>query len=177
MLARAARCPACLVIGLDANAAGMADASRRAAAKPSRGGRPNALFVAASAEAPPAELLNRADVLTITFPWGSLLRGALGHDDAVTAGVASLLAPTGSIEMLMSLEPRDRGPAATVDDDLLRQACAAWRRAGVDILDVAPASAADLITSASSWARRLATGRDRQSWCLRGVRRGVEPSG
>jgi hypothetical protein len=31
--------------------------------------------------------------MTITFPWGSLLRGVLGHDEAALSGVASLLAP------------------------------------------------------------------------------------
>ena len=42
--------PDTLVIGVDANAAGMAEASRRAAR---RGALPNALFVVAAAEHPP----------------------------------------------------------------------------------------------------------------------------
>ena len=50
MLAAAAAEPATLVIGVDANAAGMAESSRRAA----RGGAlPNALFAVAAAEHPP----------------------------------------------------------------------------------------------------------------------------
>jgi 16S rRNA (adenine(1408)-N(1))-methyltransferase len=174
VLARASRCPDCLVIGLDANAAGLAEASRRAAAKPSRGGRPNALFVVASAEAPPAELLTRAHLVTIAFPWGSLLRGALGHDEKVTAGVAGLLAETAAIEMLLSLEPRDGGPAPTLDDALREQARDAWGRAGVDIIEAAPLSAEALATASSTWARRLRAGRDRQAWRLLGVRRVVE---
>ena len=56
MLAAAAAQPDRLVVGVDANAAGMATASRRAAARPARGGLPNALFVLAAAEALPAEL-------------------------------------------------------------------------------------------------------------------------
>src|SRR3982750_3310516 len=31
--------------------------------------------------------------MTINFPWGSLLRGVLGHDEAALAGVGTLLAP------------------------------------------------------------------------------------
>ena len=50
VLAAAARSPDTLVIGLDANAAGMFDASRRAAR---RGALPNALFAVAAAEHPP----------------------------------------------------------------------------------------------------------------------------
>jgi len=52
-LAAAAAQPERLVIGLDADAAAMATASRRAAAKAGRGGLPNALFVVAPIEALP----------------------------------------------------------------------------------------------------------------------------
>ena len=50
VLASAAEDPDTLVIGVDANAAGMAEASRRAMR---RGARPNALFAVAAAEHPP----------------------------------------------------------------------------------------------------------------------------
>ena len=50
MLAAAAACPETLTIGVDANAAGMAEVSRRAAR---RGALPNALFAVAAAEHPP----------------------------------------------------------------------------------------------------------------------------
>lgn len=50
VLAAASASPDALVVGVDANAAGMAAASRRAAR---RGALPNALFAAAAAEHPP----------------------------------------------------------------------------------------------------------------------------
>jgi 16S rRNA (adenine(1408)-N(1))-methyltransferase len=50
VLAAAARRPDVLAIGVDANAAGMAEASRRASR---RGALPNALFAVAAAEHPP----------------------------------------------------------------------------------------------------------------------------
>jgi 16S rRNA (adenine(1408)-N(1))-methyltransferase len=50
VLALARARPDTLVIGVDANAAGMAEASRRAAR---RGTLPNALFAVAAAEHPP----------------------------------------------------------------------------------------------------------------------------
>ena len=71
---------------------------RRDARPPARGGRPNALFVVAAAEAPPRELIGLADEVRILFPWGSLLRGVLGQDNrllvptALVGGGAFLLA-------------------------------------------------------------------------------------
>jgi 16S rRNA (adenine(1408)-N(1))-methyltransferase len=50
VLAAAAARPDTLVIGVDANAAGMTEAARRAAR---RGALPNALFAVAAAEHPP----------------------------------------------------------------------------------------------------------------------------
>jgi 16S rRNA (adenine(1408)-N(1))-methyltransferase len=50
VLAAAAASPDTLVVGVDANAAGMAEASRRAAR---RSALPNALFAVAAAEHPP----------------------------------------------------------------------------------------------------------------------------
>ena len=68
----------------------MAEASRRAARSARRGGLPNARFVVAAAEAPPAELgvscSRRADH---RLPWGSLLRGSLAIDGVAAAGIAS----------------------------------------------------------------------------------------
>jgi 16S rRNA (adenine(1408)-N(1))-methyltransferase len=43
----------------------------------------------------------------VQFPWGSLLRGILGHEDAVLAGVAQLLAPGAEGVVLLSVVPRD----------------------------------------------------------------------
>jgi 16S rRNA (adenine(1408)-N(1))-methyltransferase len=77
VLATAAACPDRLVIGVDANAAAMADAARKATArsgkpgkpgKPGRGGLPNALFVVAAVEALPVELAGVADLVTAHFP-------------------------------------------------------------------------------------------------------------
>jgi 16S rRNA (adenine(1408)-N(1))-methyltransferase len=98
-----------LVVGVDANAAAMATASRRAAAKPSRGGLPNALFVVAAAEALPNELDGVADLVTVHFPWGSLLRGLLAVDPAIMAGLTRVLRPGGSLRLLVSATVRDRG--------------------------------------------------------------------
>src|SRR5215218_5641208 len=49
--------------------------------------------------------------MTFNFPWASLLRGVLGHDDTVLAGVSALAAPGATISALVSVVPRDGVPA------------------------------------------------------------------
>ena len=67
VLRRAAAEPSALVIGIDAAASAMAEASRRA----DRRGPTNALFLAAGVEALSASpLAGRADLVTVTVPVG-----------------------------------------------------------------------------------------------------------
>ena len=106
-LALAAAEPTTLVIGVDADAASMAETSRRAARPAHRGGRPNLLFVVAAAEAPPMELLGLADEVRILFPWGSLLRGLLGRDERVARGIAALARPGARVRATVSITSRD----------------------------------------------------------------------
>ena len=113
MLTAAAAEPDTLVVGVDANAAAMAEASRRAARRPDRGGLANALFVVAAAEALPAGLDGLADRVTVHFPWGSLLRGLLAADPAVLGGLARVLRPGATLSMLVSATDRDRSARVT----------------------------------------------------------------
>jgi 16S rRNA (adenine(1408)-N(1))-methyltransferase len=135
-----------LIVGVDANAEAMATASRRAAAKPSRGGLPNAVFVVAAAEALPTELDGVADVVTVHFPWGSLLRGLLGADAATMTGLTRVLRPGATLQMLLSSTDRDRG-------------------AGVAPIQAATLAA--LAESYASWGKRLGAGTRRPAWLLR----------
>src|SRR5262245_64561053 len=95
----------------------MAELSRRAARPERKGGRPNALFILAAAEALPAELTGLADAVEVRFPWGSLLRGVLGADEGVAAGVVGLLKPGGGLEMLLAPAARDRLEGLPTDPD------------------------------------------------------------
>lgn len=162
---RARREPQTLVVGLDANAAGMAEVSRRAAASSSRGGVPNAMFVAAAAEHPPAELFELADEVTVQFPWGSLLRGALALDDSVAAGLAALVRPGGRLVITISIADRD-GLGLPSLDEPREVACLAerWSGFGLDLTEIRSASGDELRSTRSSWARRLAAGGDRPVW-------------
>ncbi len=157
VLATAAANPGRLVIGIDPVAGALAEASRRAAAPPRKGGLPNALFVAAAAESLPAGLDAVAGLVTVNLPWGSLLRGALALDEAAAAGIACLTAPGGRVELLLAPAERDRlaGDVSVerrLDGDSLADD---WRRHGLSLVDARPASAAELAATATTWAKRL----------------------
>ena len=165
VLARARAEPRSLVLGVDAAAAAMNETSRRA----SRRGPPNVLFLAAGAESLAGTVLaGTVDLVTVTFPWGSLLRGVLGLDAAALAGVAALVAPGGRVEVLASVVPLDgvEGIAsldATCEPEIRR----AWSPLGFHLVSMRPATTADIAASGSSWARRLRATRDaRVVWRL-----------
>jgi len=156
VLAAAAREPATLVLGLDANAASMAESSRRAARSARKGGFPNAGFVVAAAEAPPSELAGAADLVTVRFPWGSLLRGVVGRDDPVAAGLATLVADRGALELLLAPIERDGlDGMPTSTDGLAAGAAAAFGGHGFDVDSVCEPADAEIRATGSTWARRL----------------------
>jgi len=159
VLATAATEPAGLAIGIDANAASMAEVSRRAARSPAKGGQPNALFLLGAAEAIPEELHGIADLVTVQLPWGSLLRGCLGQDDAVAAGVASLLRPGGTLELLLAPAERDRLDGFPTElAGVAAAASNAFATYGLSVIEARPATAAEILASHSTWARRLLAG-------------------
>ena len=167
-LARARTEPGSLVIGIDANAAAMAESSRRAS-RGRDGSRPNALFLAHAAEALPGLLAGVADLVTVTMPWGSLLRGVLGLDPAALRGIASIVAPDGIIRVVASVTPADGVTGRTsLDVDAGPDIAAAWATVGFELVSMRPLAREDLAAIRSSWARRLG---DRPIWRFELVRR------
>jgi 16S rRNA (adenine(1408)-N(1))-methyltransferase len=178
VLATAAAQPDRLVVGVDANAAAMATASRRAGAAPRRGGLPNALFVLAAAEALPCELDGVADLVTVHFPWGSLLRGLLGADPAVMTGVVRVLRPGGTLAVLLSSTARDRGAGvAPIGAATLAALAGPYARWGLTVTQVRPARPADVAAAHSSWGKRLGAGAQRPAWVLRARKDAPSPRG
>jgi 16S rRNA (adenine(1408)-N(1))-methyltransferase len=104
-----------------------------------------------------------ADSLTLHFPWGSLLRGALGYDDAVLAGIAQLLAPGAEVTALVSVFARDDAPPVPSADAL----AAAYGRHALKLLEAREATYAEVAASHSSWAKRLRAGSARPVTLLR----------
>jgi hypothetical protein len=107
--------------------------------------------------------------VTIHFPWGSLLRGALGLDEIALRGIGSLLAPGGRLEILASVVPSDRVDGLDCLDGAAEEAIRrGWLAAGLDLVSMRPASSLEVLGSGSTWARRL--GPRRPVWRLEGAR-------
>jgi 16S rRNA (adenine(1408)-N(1))-methyltransferase len=149
VLDEARKHPDRLFIGIDAVAPAMADASRRAAAKPARGGVSNALFVHASLEDLPCDLAAVADRLTVNYPWSSLLRAVARPDIGLLSKIAALAKTKATLDVLVNLHPFAdpqyaarlglAGAALVCDRARLREG---YALAGFSIVSVGPASGA-----------------------------------
>ncbi|HET9494676.1 MAG TPA: class I SAM-dependent methyltransferase [Chloroflexia bacterium] len=129
----------------------------------------NALFVIASAYAPPPELHGKATHLTINFPWGDLLTGLLAHDERLLAALDALCRPGARVEV------RINAGAITEVGWSLSAASVAVRRALHEAGFAVGAhprllDASDLRAFPSTWARRLAFGRDARALYFEGVK-------
>jgi 16S rRNA (adenine(1408)-N(1))-methyltransferase len=94
--------PETFCIGLDAVAENMREVSARTLKKPARGGLSNALFVVASVELLPAELSDIADVVTINFPWGSLLRALVTPEPEILRAIAGMAKRGTKLKVLLN---------------------------------------------------------------------------
>ena len=98
-----------LAIGVDPDRNTLRDAAKLAERKPARGGAPNALYVAASAESLPAELQGAADWITIYFPWAALLRMILAGEQQIADILNTLAAPRARLSIVLNAEAAPDG--------------------------------------------------------------------
>jgi hypothetical protein len=154
-----------LVLAVDASHMAMREASRCAARPLGRGGQPTALFVASSLEALPPALDGIASLVTVHFPWGTLLRAALGQDAEGAAHLARLLAEGGRLRLLRSAAAGDAARGAVEIDPAA--VTATYRGYGLVQLCCRPATSADVSEARSSWGKRLlARGSDRRAMLI-----------
>jgi 16S rRNA (adenine(1408)-N(1))-methyltransferase len=174
---RAARAgPETLVVGVDALAEPMEEAARRAGAKPGRGGVPNALFVAADALSPPPALAARAALVTVNYPWGSLLRAVGGPEPAGLRAVAGLLRPAGRLVALLNASAAedsayaDRLELPSLDGEHLeRRLVPGWEAAGLAVLEARFLPAGEDPPHRTSWGQRLVRGSGRETLLVSAV--------
>lgn len=148
-----------LVIGIDACRDNLCDISRKAPQ--------NALFVIANALELPGELTNLADHITINFPWGSLLSGLLTGDAALISGLLRIMRPQSSVEISLNGGalseqgwPLEEGAARIVR--VLKESGLCCNKSPM------PLTARELHSYPSTWAKRLAFGRDPHGKFLQG---------
>jgi len=124
----------------------------------SRGRLPNALYLICPAGALPGELYGRASLITINFPWGSLLSSLVDQDTALLFGL-SAIAHAGA-----TLEVRVNGGALQERGLSLEEGCkqiqSALTLAGYETHSADLLGSREMRATETTWAKRLAFGRD-----------------
>ena len=170
----AEREPAALVVGVDAETTrldrALAGARRRRLTGP--------LFVTWSMGEPLPALTGRCAGIAVVMPWGSLLDGVLGGDDAVLRSVLALGAPGAALSAVVNVRPWaapasvDRKLAATPEPTAEHLAGLADRYAalGWSLAAPVPLTEAEAKALGSSWASRVVAARASRLLRLTAVR-------
>ena len=151
--------PQQLVIGIDACREALRDTSRKA---PS-----NALFVIANALSLPTSLNGLAASVTINFPWGSLLRGLVHGDPTLLSGLSAVTQPMASLEICLNAGALIELGCGLEDGTALVSRALAG--AGLVISGMQSLDGSELRVWPSTWAKRLAFGRDPRAILIRAV--------
>jgi 16S rRNA (adenine(1408)-N(1))-methyltransferase len=149
--------PDSLAIGIDACRENLIEQSRRAP--------DNAVFLVANALTLPEELTEIATHLTINFPWGSLLKGLL-DDPAFCARLVSLVRPGATLEV--ALNGGALAEAGWTLEAGSKRIQSNLRAAGFMLRTPQAWGVTELRACPTTWARRLAFGRDPRAVFLTG---------
>jgi 16S rRNA (adenine(1408)-N(1))-methyltransferase len=132
----------------------------------SRAKQPNLLFLIANAQSLPHELNGLVSHITINFPWGSLLESLLNGDPCLMRGLKSVSRSCAGVNVrlnggaLAEAGTTLEHGAQTIFNNLLQ---AGWQIEAPVIMD-----ACSLHKFHSTWAKRLAFGRDPRAMTLSG---------
>ena len=118
----------------------------------------NMLFIIASAQDLPNELNGLFSHITINFPWGSLLESLLNGDPKLMSGLESISRSAASVDL--RLNGGALAEVATTLEAGAEKICNNLLRAGWQVENPVIMSASDLRSFPSTWAKRLAFGRD-----------------
>jgi 16S rRNA (adenine(1408)-N(1))-methyltransferase len=156
----AERNPERFIIGVDACRENLREHSRTKLC--------NSLFVIARAQELPCEFEGLFSQLTINFPWGSLLESLLGCEPCLMQGLAAVSRPNAGMQIHLNA-----GAMAEAGFDLEAGAKLIYgnlNQCGWDLQPLMPLEEEVLKKFPTTWARRLAYGRDPRAVILRGIR-------
>ncbi len=126
---------------------------------------PNALFVIANAQSLPRELSGLASPVSINFPWGSLLEGLLKSDACLLNGLARVTRPCATMSLHLNADALTS--AGCELESGANQIECVLEHVGWRIKSRSCLNADDLCQISTSWAKRLAFGRDPRAIRLR----------
>jgi hypothetical protein len=144
------------------------DACRENLHEHSRAKLPNMLFVIACASHLPKELNGLFSLLTINFPWGSLLDGLLSSNPGLLNGLASVSCPGTQIEIRLNGGAlTEAGLNLESGTEIIYKNLSqhGWRLKSPQLME------SDALKEIpTTWAKRLAYGRDPRAVSLIGRR-------
>jgi 16S rRNA (adenine(1408)-N(1))-methyltransferase len=126
----------------------------------------NLLFIIASAQDLPRELEGLISHVTINFPWGSLLQSLLAGDPKLLCGLRSISRLNASLDLRLNggaLAEAGKTLEAGTDKIYYNLLQAGWQVEHLVMMD-----AGALKRFPSTWAKRLAVGRDPRAMMLSG---------
>jgi 16S rRNA (adenine(1408)-N(1))-methyltransferase len=152
--------PNWFAVGVDACRENLREASRKAP--------PNALYVIANALAlPKEELSGMASKVTINFPWGTLLTGLLDGEPMLLEGLLAIARPGAALEVRLNAGAlAEAGYTLESGGARVRQVL---YEGGFDVGDLVRQDARELRQCPTTWAKRLAYGRDPRAVFLRAM--------
>jgi 16S rRNA (adenine(1408)-N(1))-methyltransferase len=149
--------PTWFALGVDACRENLRESSRKAS--------PNTLYVIANALTFPGELGGMASKVTINFPWGSLIMGLLDGEPMLLEGLHAIARPGAMLEIRLNAGAlTEAGHTLESGGVRMRQALA---EGGFDVHELVRLDARELRQCHTTWAKRLAYGRDPRAVCLR----------
>lgn len=153
--------PGLFVIGLDACRENLHEYSQMKLS--------NMLFVIANAQELPRELDGLVSQITINFPWGSLLEGLLTNDPRLLDGLSSIACPGATMEIYLNGGAlAEAGTTLETGAHLIHEN---MNQNGWDLSRPCPLDGTTLKSFPTTWAKRLAFGRDPRAVMIRGTRK------
>jgi len=142
------------------------DACRENLHKHSQAKLQNMLFVIARAQELPRQLNGLVSHITINFPWGSLLESLLTGDPALLRGLESIARSTAAVDL--RLNGGALAEAGTTLETGTEKIYDHLLRAGWQVNAPVQMDACALRSFPTTWAKRLAFGRDPRAMGLNG---------
>jgi 16S rRNA (adenine(1408)-N(1))-methyltransferase len=165
--------PRDLAVGIDAVADAMEKLAVRSQRKPAKGGAPNLLLAVDGAEALPGPFAAWADLVTVNFPWGSLLRALVEPMPAVLEGIANLARPGARFVALLNasifrsddyLERLGLPPLTAERAE--KELVPAYGQHGISVQRVLPLAGG--VPHRTTWGQKLVLGSHRETLLLEG---------
>lgn len=163
-------------IGLDAVANNMMESAVKANRKPAKGGLSNVLYVVDNALSISEELTSSADNIYINLPWGSLRDGVVKGEDKLLQGIRKIGKAKANLDIFVtysslyeakeiSLRQLPLLSLEYINTELRYQ----YSRYGIEIKKIKICNNDSLKELDTSWAKKLAFGREREIYHLKGI--------